>query len=186
MSADVMISTRSAHLNVAYPAANSTTAGTAVVNPADSFTAPSGGGVIQMGDQGAMTSPGLILIPYGVGSTGNTFLMAVFAADVIKGAPPPTLDTWTQWLLASFTCTMSASATGMQPISGAPNYTSGSYYCDTIVVLNGNANVSCEAVSPTTSVKASVVVDAKGAKYVNILFYMNSSATSANTLWRRV
>jgi hypothetical protein len=187
----VVIDTRSAEMYSAW-STNQTTVGTAVVNPVDTQAKPNlvrGNGFIPMGEGGDMTSPGLFIIPYGIGSVTNTFLMAVFGVDSMKGGPPPTVSTWTSWLIASFTCTLAANATNMSAIAGAPNFTTGSTttYCDTIAVLSGNANVSCEAISPAgLSVKALVTVDVKGAKLVNILFWMNGSATSANALWRRV
>lgn len=158
---------------------NSTTAGTTIANPADTLTRPSGAGVIDLG-AGVSTGPnGLFLVPFGVGADTTTFLMSVYAWDVIPGGT--TRDQWTAYLLASFTCTI----TTLAGVAGGP-VADTQFYCDTItLVKGGTAGVSQEIVSPTTDVKASVRIATKGCRLVSVLFAMNASATSANALWRR-
>lgn len=180
------IDTRSSEMALAL-AANSTATGTSISNPADQLqpTSPpslSGVGIIPMGVGGAYSANGLQIVPFGVGSNTNTFLLSIFGWDFIRNPSQQVNAQWTAWLLASFTCTLSSSITGIA--GGAIPATS--YYCDTISLNKGNANVSNEIISPTGGVKASITLDAKGARYVQLSFAMNASATSANALWRRL
>lgn len=177
---DLLISTRSTAINPVR-GTNSTTAGVAIANPADKLTIPSGDGVIQFGDYGTKGPNGLQLIPYGVGSDTNTFLMSVFAWDIIPGVQGTSVDSWTAWLLAAFTCTLTTLTGAAGGRLGTSNR-----YCDTIALTEGNANVSNEIISPEGDVKASIILDGKGARFIEILFAMNSSSTSANCLYREL
>lgn len=162
---------------------NSTTAGTSINNPADTLTKPSGAGVVEL-SAGMITygPPRFFLLPYGVGSDTNTFLMSVFGWDIIPGNGSTTADQWTAYLLASFTCTLSSGVTGVA--GGTVPATS--FYCNSIALgKGGTAGVSQEVTAPTGSVKAWCWVDTKGCQLIETLFAMNNSATSANALWRR-
>ncbi len=180
----MQIDTRSSHFMSAYTT-NVTTAGTSITNPAATTTAPVPGpttGIIQMGDQGMMSANGLELIPFGVGTATNTFLLSVFALDAVKALDPTTNKTlWFYWPLATFTCTLCTYA-------GVANtdVNASQLFCGTITLGVGNANVSNEIVSPTGNLVASITLDTKGAKYVYLALAMNNSATSANCLFRRL
>ncbi len=167
-------------------ATNSTTAGSAPTNPAWTKTKPTGDGVIDMGQMGsadgAYSRNGLLLLPYGVGS-GQNFLMTAFAWDVMKAKIAGNKDLWVAWPLAAFACTLNAlhgladTDVGLSDLGvGTITLTSGF----------GNANVSNEIVSPTGDFQASIVLDTKGAKLVELRFAMNSAATSANCMVRRI
>ncbi len=184
---DAEIKTASTPFFRANGATNSTTAGTAPANPSPTVTKPSGAGVIDMGMSGnidgAISSNGLIILPYGVGADDNTFVMTAFAWDILKAVGSGNRDIWVAWPLAAFTCTMGA-------LAGVANtdLPANSLMVDTITLTAnfGNANVSNEIISPAGDFQASIVLDTKGAKLVQLIFGMNSSATSANALVRRI
>lgn len=161
-------------------AANDTTAGTSIADPADTATDPIGTtGVIDMtgGDEAAgFEANGLVLVPYGTDTAAETFLMSAFAiSKVLVGGVP----IWTYHLLASFTCTLCTKAAST--VIGAS-----ALYCDTITLGVGNSNVSVEVVSPTGNQAGHVVLDTKGAMAVALKFARNGSAASANCLYRKV
>lgn len=159
---------------------NDATVGTAITNPTDTLTRPSGEGIIEMtNNDGGLTLNALFLKPYGVGSDTNTFLMSVFGWDKIVGISSTTKEQWTATLLASFTCTL----TTVTGVAGGILGTSDKY-CDTIAIGVGNANVSNEIVSPTGDVIAHIVLDTKGCPVVQIKMCRNGSATSENCLAR--
>lgn len=180
---DTRILTASAPFFFSQPT-NSTTAGTSIANPAPTTTSPSN--TIPMGDpDGAVSSNGLEIIPFGVGAATNTFLMSVFAWDLKKPTVQGNQGLWIAWPLATFTCTLCT-------VAGVANTDIGAnqLFCDTITLNVGNANVSNEIISPATNgsanLIASITLDTKGAKKVGILFAMNGSATSANAIVRRI
>ena len=183
---DTRILTASAPLFLANGATNSTTAGTSIASPAPTTTKPGGAGIINMGDpDGAVSSNGLIILPFGAGVATNTFLMSVFAWDLNKPVGAGNQDLWIAWPLATFTCTLCT-------VAGVANtdINASQLFCDTITLNVGNANVSMEIISPATNgsanLIASIILDTKGAKKVGILFAMNGSATSANAAVRRL
>lgn len=197
----MQIDVRSSDLAPVYPAANVTTAGTSIANPADTFTDPIHAtlGYIDMSAGGVLTSNGLILVPFGTDTATETFLMSIFAVDRIGSNGSGTKPSWTSYLLCSFTCTLASTAipglagstvpatggVGGSPASGTQ------LYCGTIIGGGaaggvGNTNISNEILSPTGNVKASILVDTKGARFVRILLAINASSVSANCLYRRV
>lgn len=181
MAYDGVIKTQSSEVS-RVAATNITTAGTSIANPACTAAGPTGDGIILMGSpSGAYSSNGLLLVPFGVGSATNTFLMSVFAWDFVHPKTAQNAGMWVAWLLASFTCTLCTVA-GLA--GGEVDATQ--LFCDTITLGKGNANVSNEIVSPTGNVIASIVLDTKGAKRVQTSFVINASATSCNTLYRKL
>lgn len=164
-------------------ATNDTTAGTSIADPADTLTDPTGTtGVINLlgNPAGPDVANGLELIPYGVGTATNTFLLSLYA--IAKIAPASGVGpAWTYKLLCSFTCTLCTKA----GIANSPVNAS-QLYCGTITLSVGNANVSNEIISPTGNNGASIRLDNVGAGLVKPVFAMNNSATSANALYRRI
>lgn len=176
----MQIETKSLEMN-RVAATNFTTAGTSIANPACSKNGPSGDGIIMMGSpDGAMTSNGLLILPYGVGSA-TTFLLSVFGWDFVHPKVAQNAGMWVAWLMAAFNCTLGAT-TGLA--GGEVDNTNN--FCDTIVETTGNPNVSNEVISPTGGLIASILLDAKGAKRIQLAFAMNGSSTSANALQRRL
>jgi hypothetical protein len=187
MNGNTIISTRSSDLALLF-ATNSTRVGTAVAQPVDRTTPPITDttanfetGVIDMAPVDSYSANGLKLFPFGTNTAAQTFLLALFGWDVLKGDQASIADLWHPQLLASFTCTLSAS-TGL----AGTRINASQLYCGTIVVLAGNANVSCEALSPTGNVAACVRLDTLGARYVTGYTFLNASSASANAMWRRV
>lgn len=182
----VTLETRTGPL-VKVQATNDTTAGTAVADPADVLIDPLVAaatdatilGLVDLGRGGAISPNGLKLVPFGVGNAATTFLMAVYAIERLLTKVSTEANQWTYVLRAAFTCTL-CTKTGVT--GGVVPATA--KYCDTIALITncGNANVSCEIVTPGTNRAAHVVVDTKGAEAARVLFWMNGSATSANAL----
>jgi hypothetical protein len=186
MTSNVTLATQSGPVYKAF-AANSTRSGT-VVQPADQVSVPAStttagaeSTVVSFGDQGSYAANALQLWPFGTNTAAQNFILAVFGWELIRGDQANILDSWHASLLASFTCTLSTSAVGLANTQVDQTQ----LYCDTIAVLAGNANVSCEAVSPTGNVAGSCRVDCVGPRFVDIRTYLNGSAQSANCLFRR-
>lgn len=177
---NTLISTRSGPIQPIY-AANVTTNASAIANPADTFVDPTGDGVLDFGHYGVMAANDLLLVPYGVGTATNTFLLSVFAWDLVPGNQGTAQSAWTAYLLASFTCTLCTAA----GLAGA-TVDATQLYCGTIAVVVGNAGVDVDVISPTGNLKASIMMDVKGAKKVTVRLDRNGSATSCNTLARRM
>ena len=160
--------------------ANDTTAATSIANPADTQVEPTTG-VILLGKGKLLTANGLKFLPFGTDTATETFLMSVFAWDYINPKAAQNSGRWTAWPLATFLCTLCTLAG-----SAGGEVDNTNLYCDTITEVIGNANVSNEIISPTGNMKASVILDVKGANLVQVLFARNSSSVSANTLWGKV
>lgn len=180
---DTRILTASAPFGLAL-AANSTTAGASIANPATQTATPTN--TVAMGDpDGAVSSNGLEIVPFGAGVATNTFLMSVFAWDLKKPTVAGNQNLWIAYPLATFTCTLcTVAGQANTDINGSQ------LFCDTITLNVGNANVSVEIISPATNgsanLVASITLNTKGAKKAGFLFAMNGSATSANAAWRRL
>jgi len=184
---DTAILTSSSPLFRANGATNSTTAGTAPANPTWTTTKPSGAGVHGMGEMtdapGAYSRNSLLILPYGVGSSTNTFFMSVFAWDVKKATSASFKDIWVAWPLLAVTCTLAASPGGVANTDvDASQLAVGTI---TMTTNFGTANVSNEIISPAGNYQASIVLDVKGCRLVQFLFGVNNS-TSANALCRRM
>lgn len=164
-------------------ATNSTTAGTSFTTPVDTITDPLGtDGVHPIGRGGCLAPNGLFVKPYAIGNDDVTFLMAIWAIDqIINKSGTHVRPQWTYSLLASFTCTAS---TRVGLVGGIVLNTE--RYADTIAVIDGNSNISHEAVSPEGNVAGHVVVDCKAPDLIAFTFAMNSSATSANAVFKRL
>jgi hypothetical protein len=146
-----------------------------------------GAGIIQFGaDDGGICANGLILTPYGVGTTTNTFTMYVFGWREIEG---PVYQTgvnrlWVPVLLATFTsCTIDSVFPGI--VNSDLGTTQ--YFCSAITLGTGNSGISVEVVSPGTGNGiAHAVIDMKGFRFAGVYFNTGSSATSCNALWAKV
>lgn len=185
----MQIDTRYTNLVVTNPGGNVT--GT-LTEPAPTITNPwltttgvttAGDGVISMGFpisqaswSGGMLANSVKLIPFGVGSNGNTFTLKVYAWDRIQVSGNQPL--WVPTLLASFTCTHGSTMPGVANTDVNASQT----FCSTIALVVGNANISNEIISPaTTSEIASIILDAKGAALVETRFTVGTN-TSCNCL----
>ena len=175
------IDTRSSSFFITNPVSGNVTAAS-ITYPVPQLAEPSGDGVIPMGTGGGtMCAPGLFILPYGAGTAAQTFTMAAYAWTRTLGNLQSTAPIWVASTLATFTCTLST-------VPGLANtdVNSSQLFCGTIALVVGNANVSVEVVSPTGNTVASIALDAKGAKLVELRFGTGSSATSCNALVRRM
>ncbi len=180
----MILQTLSDHGQIALPGGNSTAS--SLQKPSTSLIAPNtiaassgvtnvGDGVIAGGDGGSVCPNGVNIWPYGVGTATNTFKMHIYGWNrtIIENTKP----LWYPFKIAAFTCTL-CTLTGL---ADSPLGTT-QKFCDTIVILFGNANISNEILSPTGNEIATITMDLKGARFYEFRFDMNSSATSANAL----
>lgn len=179
----MLIETRSTDLTKLLTA-NSTVADASISEPAWTATQPATGpttGVIDMSLTGQSSANALKFFPFGAGVATNTFLLSVFGWDLVHPRLTQHSGIWISWLLASFTCTLNT-------VAGVPGteVDENQLACGTIALVVGNANVSNEILSPTGNLVASILLDTQGAKLVQPKFATNGSATSANTLYRKV
>lgn len=166
---------------------NLTTAGTSIANPGDQYGSPMGAaGVIEIGgNAGGEAAPAIIFVPLGEGSA-TTLLMSVFAWDQVNSKFGGR-SYWTAWPLATFTVTLCTLA----PLAGTDAYVAATVagnqrYAGTVTLGVGNANISNEVISPTGNIKATIVLDTKGARFIQPLGVLNSSSTSFNWLYKVV
>lgn len=138
-----------------------------------------GDGVIALGNYAAEANNSVVILPYGAGSSTQTFTLKAYAWDVtiVDGS---TYALWVPYLLASFTCTLSTFA-------GVANTTvnASQLFCGTIALVTGNANVSNEILSPTGNVNAHIVLDTKGCQFMEFRYAM-VTATSGNALVKKM
>lgn len=168
-----------------YPVCTANVTASSITEPVPTTTEPSGSGVIAWGRGGEVAATALKLIPYGVGSDTNTFNMNVYGWEHYPELQQVGLGLWVPVMLATFTgCELDS---GMPGLAGAV-LGSTQYFCSDITLALGNSGISVEVVSPghANNKIAHVVIDAKGARYVEVRFGTGGSATSANALWRRM
>lgn len=172
----MLIDTRSGFLAVTN---TSNVTDASITFPVPTTTMPTGTGVITMGSpDGSLTSNGLILIPFGAGSATQAFTMTVYAWYATRGVSSNTI--WVATTLASFTCTLST-----VPGLAGTEVDASQLFCGTITLATGNANVSNEIISPTGNTVGHILLDAKGARRVEVRF-AKGTATSANCLVQRM
>lgn len=133
-------------------------------------------------------APNLVkLVPFGVGSDDNTFLMRVIGWHLVfdRGAEQSLYGAavgdamWDPVPLGEFTCTLCTQIGVAQGVIGATNR-----FCDTITVVgtSGTNGIDFGIYSPANNTQAHVVVDMKGSQKLEVIFDRNSSATSCNAL----
>jgi hypothetical protein len=180
----VQIDTRSTVFALTNAGGNVTTASITFPLPATSSPVgvgvASGDGVIPLGAGGSLAPNGLQIVPFGAGSSTNTFSMNVYGWREVRGPAVAvgTVNLYVAYVLATFTCTLcTVPGLANTPVNASQ------LFCGTIALVAGNANISNEVVSPTGNTVAHVIVDVKGSKWVEVRFGTGSSATSCNALY---
>jgi hypothetical protein len=186
----VLIETRSVPFGITNPGGNVTsstitapapfaatpTGPTALLGPVGAGVS-AGDGVVAMGqtgdNPGMLTPNGVQLIPFGVGFATGTFNMAVYGWRRTTGA----IALWVPFLLAQFVCTLCTT-----PGVDSADVNSSQLFCDTIQLVVGNVGISCEITSPGGNQIAHAIVNAKGARFLEVRFGTGNSATSCNAL----
>jgi hypothetical protein len=144
---------------------------------------PSGAGVLDLGGFGVANQNGVMLVPFGTGSDGDTFSLRVLAWHWISD-PTITKAVTTLWVPALL-CELSVTLSSGNPGVAGTILGSSNYFAKSISLTTGNANVSTETVSPATSgVLAHATVDMKGAQMLEVIFTTGSSATDCNALYK--
>ncbi len=146
--------------------------------PVDDAVTATGQATVDMRNGGAFTQNGILILPYGSGS--GTFSMRVLGWRQF-GTDSHTL-LWIPTTLAEFLCTLDSAIHGL----AGRVVLDTELFCGTIAIVgtSGNANVSCEIVSPAVSGSmAHVVVDTKGFEKIELSFSTGSSATDCNALF---
>lgn len=132
-------------------------------------TAPSGEGVIPLRVVGEFTRGSIMLIPYGEGADNSTL-----SARVIGWRQVAAL--WVPVILSEIAVTLST-AVG---VSGQAVLDT-ERFGDTVSLSLGNAGVDNQIFSPANNTPAHVVIDAKGATAIEVIF-ARGTATSCNAL----
>lgn len=146
-----------------------TTAGDGVFSMGFPINAPSW--------SGGLLANSVKLIPFGVGTSGQTFTLAVYGWDLAQPAgSSASTPLWVPTLLASFTCTHGTQVGIANSVVGSTQN-----FCGTIALVTGNANVSNEVLSAGTGLISHIIVDAKGSALVECRFTVGTN-TSCNTL----
>lgn len=186
----MQIDTRSMPFQIGNPGGNSTAG--SIVEPLPQLAVPgttttsgvttAGDGIIAMAEQisqggfGAMTSNSLMLIPYGAGSSTQTYTLKCYGWRRTIPMGGVTAGIWVPFLLASFTVTL-----GTAPGLAGTDVNASQLFNTTLALVAGNANVSNEIVSPGSNVIGHIILDCKGVQYVETRYAM-VSATSGNCL----
>ncbi len=159
-------------------AANSTSASFASRVP--TLIEPTGGGVIDASSPGIVGQNGLVLRFFGTDTNDETFNARILGWSQTKVSGINLC--WDFILLAQFQLTL-----GNLAGTAGCAITATDFEADTISITYGNEDVTLAVVTPGNDVRgAYAVVDLMGALKAEILFDMNSSAVSANCLWRKV
>lgn len=136
-----------------------------------------GASVIDLSQGNIAVHNGVALIPYGLGDENDVFAMRIIGWKRV-GTVAATL-LWIPVTLAELTCTMGTSV-GV----AAMTILNTERFCDTIVLVTGNDDVSIDIVSPADNTIAHVMMDVKGFKKLEVCFDMTTgSPTSANCLY---
>jgi hypothetical protein len=152
-------------------------------------TAPSGDGVIPMGHMGGYSPNHLILVPFGVGSSTNTFTMQILGWRATKLPPgqPASLPLWIPVNLGEYTITL-GTATG---VAGA-DLTTTSLFNTTITFTGGPTFVTAGAapvsldwlqISPGSNKIGMISVRSFGFRFMETIYSTGGSATSCNSLY---
>jgi hypothetical protein len=133
-------------------------------------TRPSGDGVITIEQTGRFTRNNVMLVPYGVGADNVTMSARVLAWREASGL-------WVPTIVCEVACTLST-AVGV----AAATVINSERFADTLTLTFGNAGVDCQVFSPANNTAGHVVLDAKGATILEVIFTTGGSATSCNAL----
>jgi hypothetical protein len=133
-------------------------------------TRPSGTGIIAIEQVGRFTRNNVIVIPYGIGADNTTMSARVISWREASGL-------WIPTIVCEVACTLSTSiGVAAQTVLDTERF------ADTLSLTLGNAGVDCQVFSPANNTPAHVVVDAKGASVLEVIFTTGGSATSCNAL----
>ncbi len=155
-------------------------------------TMPSGDGVIEFGGgaiAGEMAPRGLMLLPFGAGASTNTFLLNVLGwGPTGLGVGQPL---WLPETIGQFTVTL-GTGTG---VAGA-DLTSTALFATTITATFGPTLVTSGQgayswsdwliLSPGSNALGSIIVPSFGFPLLEVIFSTGGSATSCNSMFRKV
>ena len=134
------------------------------------LTQPSGGGVFNLSCQGNKTRSNVLIIPFGAGADNATMSVRVIAWRFVT-------TLWIPLIVCEVSCTLSTSV-GV----AATEVLNTDRFADTLSLTFGNAGVDCQIFSPANNTPAHVMLDAKGASLIELVFTTGGSATSCNAL----
>jgi hypothetical protein len=117
-----------------------------------------------------VSNQNLFLQPYGSDANNETLKARIIGWSYLRAS-----GLWVPHLLAQFTVTLGNLAAGLG---------TNTFLADTIDLEYGDASLI--RISPANDIPGSVVLDVRGAQLVEIDFDRNSSAASANALYRRL
>ena len=140
-------------------------------------TEPTNDGVHNLTQSEGAAQNGMVVIPYILGDDDDACAMRIIGWRRIGKNPATNL--WIPAILAELTCTAST-AVGI----AAADVLNTERFCDTIVLVTGNDDISIDIVSPTGNVIAHAVVDLKGFQKVEFTFDATTGdPTSMNCLF---
>lgn len=140
------------------------------------LTEPVGNGVLELGQFGAVSQNGVVLLPYATAGNNDTFSIRLIGWRKIGTAPDVAM--WIPVVLCELACICCA-ATGVT--GGAILATE--RFVDSLTIVTGNANVSIDVVSPLGDVIAHAVADTKGCQKIEATFDSTAAgATAMNCL----
>lgn len=117
---------------------------------------------------------------YGAGANNNTGRYTIWGICPTAGndqVSPAQQPLWVPFVLVAGTYTLCTTP----GLSGC-DVNASQLFADTITVTTGNANYSCEVISPTGEQVATLFVASKDAHFVYVNLDTNSSSTSCNAL----
>ena len=132
--------------------------------------------IVELGQGNIATQNKIIVTPYGLGDDNDVFAMRIIGWRKI-GTGSTAL--WIPVTLAELTCTMCA-------VVGVVGQTilDTEHFCDTLVLVTGNDDVSIDIVSPANDTLAHAVLDVKGFRKIEVCFDMTTgNPTSGNCLY---
>lgn len=147
---------------------------------------PSGDGVISMkaeGQHGAPTQNAILFRFFGTGTNNQNFNARVYGWDACPNAKQPNYNTPYHFVL------LAQLAITLGNLGGVANtgIEAADFEADTVVVTYGNDDIDISHNSNAGDVRGMYVrVDTMGCELVQVTFDRNSSAASANCLYKKL
>lgn len=135
-------------------------------------------GIIEMSPGGGAGPNGLMLLFFGTDANNENFNARILGWDYSLLAG---VEVWNFVVLCQFAVTLG----NIAGVAGGEVSATG-FVADTIALTYGNDDVSVDITSPANDVRAHAILDTKGCRIVEVQFDMNSSAASANCLYRKM
>jgi hypothetical protein len=165
-------------------AGNSNQATGSYVSRIPTVTEPIQDGVIDLWQQSAIVQRHVMVIPYGLGTVDDTFLMRILAWRLIGDYDTPKGDLWIPTVIGEYGCTLGA----LTGVAGAPILNT-ELFVDAITITSEGTYTAVTTrtgatriYAPGDDLVAHLVVCLDGAQKVEFLFQQSTNTPTMNAL----